>query len=213
MSARRLLRRLERNRGWGVFAVLGAATFSAAFACTSVPSATDTITVNGPSLADFAGAGGVSSVFERSCGSLDCHGSDARPLRIYSQYGLRKPPGLITIYEPVEGGADGAAAVPSGDDDDDDDDAGPPLPGKEPTTPEEVLANYQSIIGLEPRVMQAVVKGADPYKLLILKKPRLIEKHKGGPALHKDGDAETCIVGWLKNKVDKAACLAASKQP
>jgi hypothetical protein len=175
-----------------------------------VPSATDTITVNGPSLADFAGAGGVSAVFERNCGSLDCHGSDSRPLRIYSQYGLRKPLNLTTIYEPAEGGAD--AGAPIGDDDDDTD-AGPNLPGKEPTTPEEVLANYQSIISLEPRVMQAVVKGADPEKLLIMKKPLQIEKHKGGPALHKGGDADTCIRGWLKNKVDKAACVNASKLP
>ena len=200
-----------RNRAVGVLGLVGVAIVSATFACSSVPSATDTITVNGPSLADFAGAGGVSAVFERNCGSLDCHGNDGRAFRLYGQYGLRKPPGLVTTYEPVDGGAD--AGAPPSDDDDDESDAGPPLPGKDPTTPEEVLANYQSLISLEPRVMQAVVKGADPQKLLILKKPLLIEKHKGGPALHKGGDAETCIEGWLKNKVDKASCLAASKLP
>lgn len=180
------------------------------FACSSAPTASDTITVNGPSLADFAGTGGVGAVFERNCGSLDCHGSDSRAMRIYSQYGLRKPPGLVTIYEPVEAGAEGGTDDTT---DDTDNDAGPNIPGKAPTTPEEVLANYQSIVSLEPRVMQAVVKGGDPYQLLILKKPLLIEKHKGGPALHKGGDAENCISGWLKDKLDKAACAAGSKLP
>src|SRR4051812_706613 len=39
---------------------------------------------------DFRTAG-VSKVFERRCGSLDCHGSMARNLRIYSSQGLRQP--------------------------------------------------------------------------------------------------------------------------
>ena len=44
---------------------------------------------------------------------------------------------------------------------------------------------HQSIVALEPRVMQLVVKGGDPYQLLILKKPLLIEEQKGGTALHR----------------------------
>lgn len=173
-------------------------------ACSAVPDSTTLLTVNGPSLADFSGAGGVSATLERNCGSFDCHGNDSRPLRLYSQYGLRKPIGLITV---VEDAGDAGPAEP------DVDDAGPPKPGGVPTTAEEVLANYQSVITLEPRVMQAVVKGADPYELLLLKKPLAIEGHKGGPALHKNGDAENCIVSWLKNKTDKAACAAGAKLP
>jgi hypothetical protein len=202
----------ERARRRGVYACVGAVLLGGASAmiatsaCSSVPDDTTLLTINGPSLADFSGAGGVSAVFERNCGSLDCHGSDSRPLRIYGQYGLRKPVGLVTVVEDAgEGGTT--------DDTTDDTDAGPPVPGGVETTAEETLANYQAVISLEPRVMQAVVKGADPYQLLILKKPLEIEKHKGGPALHKSGDAENCIVSWLKNKTDKAACTAGSKLP
>ena len=54
---------------------------------------------------------------------------------------------------------------------------------------------------------------ADPYQLLLLKKPLQIEAHKGGPALHKGGDGENCIVSWLKDKTDKAACTASAKLP
>jgi hypothetical protein len=190
-----------------IFGGLAAVVFSSA--CSSVPDSTTLLTVNGPSLADFGGAGGVSATLERNCGSLDCHGSDSRPLRLYGQYGLRKPIGLVTVEEDA---GDGGTEEPV------DDDAGPPKPGGVPTTAEEVLANYQSVVALEPRIMQAVVKGADPYELLLLKKPLTIEGHKGGPALHMDRPdqppgAETCIVSWLQNKTNKAACAAGSKLP
>jgi hypothetical protein len=33
----------------------------------------------------------VSEYMERRCGTLDCHGSPARPMRLYGQYGLRHP--------------------------------------------------------------------------------------------------------------------------
>jgi hypothetical protein len=191
-------------------ALAGGVAALVAGACAAVPASTDTLTVNGPSLADFGGTGGVSAVLERNCGSLDCHGSDARPLRIYSQYGLRKPLNLITVVEEDSGGGGEGGAPVS---DTGDDDAGPPVTGGDPTTPEEVLANYQAVVGLEPRVMQAVVKGADPHQLLLLKKPLQIESHKGGPALHPSGDGENCLVTWLQNKTDRTACGNASKLP
>jgi hypothetical protein len=34
---------------------------------------------------------GVAEYMERRCGTLDCHGSPARPMRLYGQYGLRHP--------------------------------------------------------------------------------------------------------------------------
>lgn len=180
-------------------------------ACSDVPKATDRITVSGPSLADFAAtAGGVSAVFERSCASIDCHGNESRALRLYSQYGLRLPPGVSTVVEEETPGAADAGSIPF----DEEEDAGPaPIPGSVPTTPEEVLANYQSIVSLEPRIMQAVIKGGDPYQLLLLKKPLQVETHKGGPALSKGRDAERCIVSWLKGTVEKAACTASSRLP
>src|SRR4029077_17724720 len=60
----------------------------------------------------------VSPVFERRCGTLDCHVQAGRPLRIFSGLGLRLP-----------------------------NDAGD-TPGQGATTPDEIVANYRSVIGL-----------------------------------------------------------------
>lgn len=130
---------------------------------------------------------GVTTVFERRCGSLDCHGGLGRNMRIYSANGLRLP-----------------------------NDAGL-KPGSGDTTLDEITANYQSIMTLEPEVANEVVGGSDPYQLLIVKKPLELEKHKGGPAIRKGDDAERCIVSWLKedvlNPIDKGACARAAVFP
>jgi hypothetical protein len=132
---------------------------------------------------------GVSTVFERHCGSLDCHGDRARNMRIYSQYGLRL------------NGGDGGAVTP----------------GTAATTLDEVTANYQSVMTVEPEQTNAVIDGADPETLLVLKKPLAIEKHKGGQVLRKGDDAEKCIRTWLTedslNPIDKVACANAANFP
>ena len=130
---------------------------------------------------------GVTTVFERRCGSLDCHGSIDRNMRIYSSRGLRLP-------------NDAGLKVGSGD-----------------TTLDETTANYQSILSLEPEQTNKVVAGGDPYTLLIVKKPLELEKHKGGPAIRKGDDSERCIVSWLKETIlepiDKTACANAAVFP
>ena len=120
----------------------------------------------------------VSPVFERRCGTLDCHGQVGRPLRIYSGLGLRIP-----------------------------NDAGN-TPGSSATTPDEITANYRTVIGLEPEEMSRVEALEDPPRtLLILAKPLMLQAHKGGPAMAPTGDpAETCITTWLMDAVDKNAC-------
>jgi len=126
----------------------------------------------------------VSPVFERRCGTLDCHGQEGRPLRIYSGRGLRLA-----------------------------NDAGN-IPGSNDTTPAEITANYRAVIGLEPEEISRVVAGADsPHDLLILAKPLMLESHKGGPALAPSNDpGETCITTWvLGTGVDKTACSDAIK--
>ena len=124
----------------------------------------------------------MSPVFERRCGTLDCHGQVGRPLRIYSGLGLRLP-----------------------------NDAGN-TPGSNATTPDEITANYRAVIGLEPEQMSRVEAGQIPVTdLLILAKPLMLEAHKGGPAIASGDSAETCITSWLigPGKLDKAACNAA----
>ena len=131
---------------------------------------------------------GVTTVFERRCGSLDCHGAVGRNMRIYSSQGLRLP-----------------------------NDAGL-RPGQGETTLDEITANYQSILTLEPERSNDVIDGAlDPNELLVMKKPLEREKHKGGPVIKKGDDAEICLSGWLKedllNPIDKGACARAAIFP
>ncbi len=166
-------------------------------ACAAKPTGSD-VHVEGPTVLDFVdncrllegGTGqscGVSAMFERRCGSLDCHGFMRRPFRIYSKFGLRIPPQ-----------AEDASVEP----------------GTGETTPEERSANYRSAVGIEPEQTQAVAKqGASPTTLLLYKKPLGIESHKGGIAINKGDDAETCLVSWLKGITDKVACGKAAELP
>jgi hypothetical protein len=121
------------------------------------------------------------------CGSLDCHGQIGRNMRIYSSRGLRLP-------------NEAGLKVGAGE-----------------TTLDEITANYQSILTLEPEVSNDVLDGADPQNLLVVKKPLELEAHKGGPAIRKGDDAERCIVSWLKedllNPIDKDACARAAVFP
>ncbi len=123
----------------------------------------------------------VSPVFERRCGTLDCHGQVGRPLRIYSGLGLRIP-----------------------------NDAGN-IPGSSATTLDEINANYYAVIGLQPEQMTRVIAGAAlPRSLLILSKPLNLEAHKGGAAFAPTGDpGEGCITTWIAGAVDKTQCNAA----
>jgi hypothetical protein len=130
---------------------------------------------------------GVSTVFEKRCGSLDCHGSSARNMRIYSSRGLRLP-------------NDAGVTVSVG-----------------ATTLDEITANYQSILTLEPEETNAVIQGGDPNTLLVVKKPLALEKHKGGQVIRRGDDAERCITSWLKEDlvtpIDKEACTRAAIFP
>jgi hypothetical protein len=136
-------------------------------------------TILAPDQSEFTN---VSPVFERRCGTLDCHGQVGRPLRIYSGLGLRMP-----------------------------NDAGN-TPGSNATTPDEITSNYLTVIGLEPEEMTRVIAGQDaPRTLMILAKPLMLQAHKGGPAMASTGDpAETCITSWLAGQgLDKASCIQA----
>jgi hypothetical protein len=126
---------------------------------------------------------GVSVVLERRCGTLDCHGQVGRPLRIYGQYGLRFV-----------------------------DDAGD-VPGLQPTTANERLANYQAVVGLQPELMTEVVQGnAPPEDLMLLRKPLQLERHKGGAVFVTGDDGDTCILSWLAGQTNFTSCTNAVAQ-
>lgn len=86
------------------------------------------------------------------------------------------------------------------------------LPGASgPTTPGEIRATYESILGLEPEKLDAFTsespRSSDrAYKLLLLAKPLAIERHRGGISLRKGEPSEQCIHSWLLGQVDAATC-------
>jgi hypothetical protein len=127
----------------------------------------------------------VAQFLVHRCGSLDCHGSPYRNLRLYGNEGLRLDP----TARPM---------VPS------------------TTTPEEIDADYQSVVGLEPEAMSRVVNagGADPTQLSLMRKPSGGENHKGWTLIAPGDSQWVCLTSWLSGKTDANACtLAAQTRP
>lgn len=132
--------------------------------------------------------GGVSAMMEARCGGLDCHGQVGRPLRIYGQRGLR-------------------LATPETE-----------LRDERPTTPEERLENYQSVIGLEPEGLSDTVESKGEYvDHQLLLKPLDDQggfgvRHKGGPVLQPtpNDPGWQCLFGWVKGEPNRQACTEAT---
>src|SRR5690606_33232984 len=120
---------------------------------------------------DAAGFAAVSPVIEQRCGSLDCHGSIARPFRVYGSRGLRH----IDVYDPdaVNQLSDPSLAEENG--------TYPGTDGKAtPTTEAEMEQTRRSACGLEPEKINRVINGElRPEDLLLVRKPLEIERHKG----------------------------------
>ena len=131
----------------------------------------------------------VSQVFERRCGDLDCHGQANRPFRVYGRTGLRKP------GDTSEGGG-----YVSG--------------GMVATTDAELDANYHAACGLEPeRMANVVARKASVDTLTLVRKPRLLEAHKGGMVLPKGSAGDRCVTSWIAGSVNHDACVADLMRP
>jgi hypothetical protein len=134
--------------------------------------------------------GGVSAMMESRCGGLDCHGQVGRPLRLYSQRGLR----FATPQEDTK------------------------LRDDRPTTPEERRENYQSVIGLEPEGLGDTLASDGVYvNHQLLLKPLddasgVGVRHKGGPVLQANPNDPgwACLHGWARGKPNRQACTAAT---
>jgi hypothetical protein len=119
----------------------------------------------------------VAQAMVQHCGSLDCHGNRYRNLRLYGNIGLRW--------------------------DSKDHPLSPPC-----TTSAEVDQDFDSVVGLEPEAMNTVAAnhGAQPDDLLMIRKARGSESHKGFVVMVPGDDLDNCIVGWLQGQPNKAAC-------
>ena len=118
----------------------------------------------------------VAPVLSRRCGSIDCHGSIYRNMRIYGYGGLRIGPESTDPMTPMR------------------------------VTAAEAQASYESVVGLEPEIMRTVVQqgGAGVERLTFVRKGRGDEDHKGNKRLNADSDL--CVTSWLANHVDEDAC-------
>jgi hypothetical protein len=128
----------------------------------------------------------VSPFMERRCGALDCHGQAGRPLRLYSQFGLR-----------LKRGPNGARDT-------------------SPTTDDELTANYFATVGLEPEdISDSLLSEGAFNDFLLLKKPLDIEnggvRHKGGPVLRGGDQGFDCLYSWISGKVNAANCAEGAK--
>jgi hypothetical protein len=141
----------------------------------SSPDASATVDPIGPDRAQFDE---VAPVLVRRCGSIDCHGSSYRNMRVYGYGGLRI----------------GANTTPESPDH---------------VTADEAQATYDSVVGLEPEIMRAVVQsgGVGVERLTFIRKGRGVEDHKGNKRF--TPQADLCVTSWLANHVDVAACRAA----
>jgi hypothetical protein len=122
----------------------------------------------------------VSEMLGTRCGSLDCHGSPARPLRLYHHQGMRRAKG----------------DVPGGDDtrQDEHDANFLSVTGLEPELIAEVADGGGE--GAEGLVLHGKAYG--------------LMKHDGGEVLVDGTNAARCFTSWLAGRVEVEACDAAS---
>jgi hypothetical protein len=156
-----------------------AAMLASVAGCTS-PNTGATVTPEAPPQDEFPY---VAQLMVHRCGTLDCHGSVYRNLRVYGDEGLRYSPN--------------------------DPNARPCIPAS--TTGDEVAQDYDSVVGLEPESLSTVVAnhGADPESLTLIAKSTGLAAHQGGTLFHPGDDAYVCMTSWLAGSTNTTACLDA----
>lgn len=166
---------------------------------------------------DVAAFAPVSGVLEQRCGSLDCHGNLARPMKVYGYSGLRYVPtytiddaGQVRLSAEATAYIDPTFAV---------DNDLYPGGGSSKTTDAELEQTARSICGLQPELMrQVVLEGADPEKLLLLSKPLHLERHKGWKVFERGSLDHRCLTSWLESQnpgraLDQESCENALDLP
>jgi hypothetical protein len=110
----------------------------------------------------------VQPYVEKRCGTLDCHGSTQRPLRIYGQFGLRHP-----VETHVSGGEPTTPAELDAN--------YLSFCGLEPERMAEALDDL----------------GASADRLKIVAKARGLMNHKGGRVVEEGDPGDRCLSGWV----------------
>ena len=156
--------------------VLASGCLAAFIGCSTPPANGRFVQMAAPDRATF---GPVAELLDVRCGSLDCHGTVARNLRLFGSAGLR----WSSNDRPL---------VPLCD------------------TQTEVDQDYESMVGLEPEVLNAVVAagGANPERLTLVRKARGTEAHKGGTIWAAGDPSDTCLTAWLASSASASACVS-----
>ena len=121
----------------------------------------------------------VAQVLLDRCGSLDCHGSKYRNMRLT---------GFGSARIDVDGRPDAPETTSAEVDQD-----YQAVVALEPDIMREVIADG----------------GRDPERLTFFRKGQLKEAHKGGQRIVPGDQADICVRSWLSSNVDAAACKAA----
>jgi hypothetical protein len=125
----------------------------------------------------------VALALDRRCGSLDCHGSRYRNLRMWGQDGMRLalgdiPGGSQTTTSEIDSMYDAVVQL-------------------EPEIMSEVVADH----------------GQNPERLTLVRKARGTEKHAGGTILIPGDVRDRCLLSWLEGQTDGPACSQALLLP
>jgi len=161
-------------------ALLGATTIAFALACSS-PGSNARFVETTPDVTSFPA---VAAMLNQACGTLDCHGTVARNLRLYGDTGLRLSPTDVP-----------STLIPTTEDEIAQDYAS--VVGLEPELMSQVVASG----------------GANPEQLTFLAKALGIQAHKGGAVIAPGDPRDVCITSWLKGHADAASCTAALSLP
>jgi len=162
-----------------VFVAVAIAVFAAGLLGSPACSPPDAGAVESPTLPTPQGFPYVAELMEHRCGTLDCHGSAYRNLRVYGDEGLRfsaaDRPCVPAETTAAEVGQDYESIV-----------------DLEPEALSDVVADH----------------GDDPARLTLIAKPLGLESHMGGTVFQTGDDSYTCLTSWLAGHTDTGACLA-----
>jgi hypothetical protein len=160
--------------------LVGLMSLAIAYCACAAPDPNATTTLATPDRASFVS---VQAFLDHRCGTLDCHGTRYRNLRMWGHDGMRLAFGDVPGASPTttdEVDASYAAVV-----------------ALEPEIMSAVVADH----------------GADPERLTLVRKARGTEKHAGGAIVVPGDVRDVCITSWLAGETDETACAAALVYP
>ncbi len=162
-------------------------TLVLAVACASAPGRDERVDTQKPPF-DDASFEAFNSYVGHQCATIDCHGSKYRNMRIYGALGLRLP-GLTPGDTNADPSTDKTAHL------------------QQTTTPER-MESYLSITGLEPEILDAVVrdKGANADRLTFMRKAYGDESHKGYNLVARGSLGDKCLLSFFAGAIDVKSC-------